>query len=288
MRPMTSASADASWHSSSLQLNTLAVTWVLVTDVVSEIPSADVQKQRLASCTASSSDSRIPPRADWESILAPLRTDFQRLLASPHSFSPYSFQPESWSCWGIIWLRTCYDEGTEEAHQRLLDALDSELALDLDENILDDATLYDYGDDWRRIFEVVPERLFEESLDDADMRITPEDQEAQIREAQGNLDSGEVDDLDAFKEATIRYHSEVVSRYLFVEDKVALDTGKVLIVFFDDCGQTVRQSRTKPEHGDMIAGAWADICLDEMDECAEADIGPDYLPGGSCGPPYAT
>jgi hypothetical protein len=288
MRPMTSASADASWHSSSLQLATPAVTWVLVTDVVSEIPSADVQEQRLASRAASSSDSGIPPQADWESILAPLRTDFQRLLASPHSFSPYSSQPESWSCWGIIWLRTCYDEGTEEAHQRLLDELNSELALDLDENILDDATLYDYGDDWRRIFEVVPERLFEESLDDADMRTTPEDHEAQIREAQGNLDSGEVDDLDAFKEATTRYHSEAVSRYLFIEDKVALDTGKVLIVFFDDCGRTVRQSRMKPEHGEMIAGAWADSCIDEMDEFAEADIGPDYLPGGSCGPPYVT
>jgi hypothetical protein len=45
----------------------------------------------------------------------------------------------------------------------------------VEENILNDVTLYDYGDDWHRIFEVIPERLFEEVLDNADTRDTPEE-----------------------------------------------------------------------------------------------------------------
>lgn len=194
--------------------------------------------------------------------------------------------PEGFECWGIIWLRTCYDEGSDEAHQGLLDELNEELALEVDENILDDATLYNYGDDWRRIFEVIPERLFGETLQDIDRRPTPEEHEAPIRDAQSHLDIDQVADIDALKQATVRFHAEAVNSYLFVADKIALDTGKVLIVFFDDSGRTVRQSRVLPEHCDGIAGAWFDLLVEEMSEFTEGDIGPDYLPGGPCGPPY--
>lgn len=155
------------------------------------------------------------------------------------------------------------------------------------ENILDDAALYDYGDDWRRIFEVIPERLgFGDTPDDLDGLPIPKEHEARIREAQRNVHIDDEADLDALKQATVKLHYAVVENYLFVADKVALDTGKVLIVFYDDCGRTVRQSRILPEHCDGIAGAWADCFIEEMAEFEEGDIGPDYLPGESCGPPY--
>ncbi|GAB7325200.1 hypothetical protein MBLNU13_g09272t3 [Cladosporium sp. NU13] len=118
----------------------------------------------------SHSDSESPPQLDSESILAPLRTDVRRQLASP-----YSFRPDGFYCWGAIWLHTCYDEGTDAAHQRLLNELNQDLALEMQENILDDAALYDYSEDWRRMFEVVPERLFEEVLGDAGVRDAPEE-----------------------------------------------------------------------------------------------------------------
>jgi hypothetical protein len=256
---------------------------VLDTDANLRIPSPDVQKQLNAAHSASQSKSELPPQEDWESILAPLRTDFQRQLASP-----YSFQLDGFHCWGVIWLRTCYDQGTDEAHQGLLRELNLDLALEMEENILDDAALCDYGDDWHRIFEVIPERLFEEILHDADMRDAPEEHEALIREAQRNLDIDEAVDMDSWKQATTRFHSDAVCKYLFVADKVAFDTGKVLIVFFDDCGRTVRQSRVQPEYCQEIAGAWSDCFIDEMEEFTEAEIGADYLPGGLCGPPFAT
>ena len=47
-----------------------------------------------------------------------------------------------------------------------MNELNEEMALEVDQNILDDAALYNYGDDWCRIFEVVPERLFKEALDE--------------------------------------------------------------------------------------------------------------------------
>lgn len=85
----------------------------------------------------------------------------------------------------------------------------------------------------------------------------------------------------------MNFHSQAVCKYLFILDKVALDTGKVLVVFFDDCGRTVRQSRIQPEHCEEIAGAWFDCFIDEMEVFTEVDIGPDYVPGGSRGPQYA-
>jgi hypothetical protein len=247
----------------------------------------DIQQQQVA-LSASRSDLKLPPQADWEAILAPLRTDFQRQLASP-----YSFQTLSGHCWGIIWLRTCYGDGTDEAHQGLLKMLNQDLALEVEENILDDVALYDYGDDWRRIFEVVPERLFEETLEGVDMRDAPhearflEAHEARFLEAQRKLELDEAAGMDAWRQATAKSHDLAVCNYLFVADKEALESGEVLVVFFDDRGRTVRQSRVQPEYCEEIAGAWFDCFIDEMEVFTEADIGPDYLPEGSCRPPYA-
>jgi hypothetical protein len=267
-------------HNNTQRSDVLAALCVLLTNAILRRFFPDVQQQHLA-CSASRSNLELPPESEWESILAPLRTDFQRQLASP-----YSFQPDGFQCYGIIWLRTCYDGGTDEPHQSLLDELNTDLALDVEENILDDAALYNYGDDWRRIFEVVPERLLEETLDDIDARDAQEKREARIREAQRDVKIDDVTDIDALKQATVRLHFWAAYKYLFVADKVSLDTGKVLAVFFDDCGRTVRQSRILPEHCEGIAGAWFDGFIDEMDEFAEGDIGSHYLPGGACGPPY--
>jgi hypothetical protein len=73
----------------------------------------------------------------------------------------------------------------------------------------------------------------------------------------------------------VKFHFCAACGYFFVADKMALDTGKVLVVFFDDCGRTVRKSRVQPEHYEGIAGAWFDGFIDEMDEFAEAEICPD-------------
>jgi hypothetical protein len=58
---------------------------------------SNVQQQLHVSRYASQARLELLPQLDWESILAPIRTDFQRQLVSP-----YSFQPDGFHCWGII------------------------------------------------------------------------------------------------------------------------------------------------------------------------------------------
>lgn len=166
------------------------------------------------------------------------------------------------------------------------------MALDVRQNVLDDAALYNYGEDWRRIFEVVPERLLgvvckdspHDMLSKSDEHIAPEDYKAHIREAQKALDIWEwADNRDV---GLARIHLYVIDSYLFVADKIALDTGRALVIFFDTYGRTVRRSRLPPRDGEHLAGAWWDGCIDEDDWFLDAEIGPDYLPGGLCGPPY--
>ncbi|KAI6881205.1 cytochrome protein, partial [Hortaea werneckii] len=181
----------------------------------------------------------LPPDSDWEGILAPLRTSYQRQFALPDAF-----QPLGSPCFGIIWLRTCYDEGSDEAHKKLLKELDEDMALDVRQNVLDDAALYNYGEDWRRVFEVVPERLLgvdckdspHDMLSKSDEHVALKDYKAHIREAQKALDIWEwADNRDV---GLARIHLYVIDSYLFVADKIALDTGRALVIFFDTYGRT--------------------------------------------------
>ena len=129
--------------------------------------------------------------------------------------------PNGAHCWGVIWLRTCYDEGTDQAHQNLLNVLNEELALELKENILDDAALYDYGDDWRRIFEVVPERLLQELLNDnVGSQTVSQKRQAPMRGMLRNLDIDDVSNTNAWKIEIVRLHLSVTRNYLLISDKV--------------------------------------------------------------------
>ncbi|KAI7368673.1 hypothetical protein KC354_g2499 [Hortaea werneckii] len=104
----------------------------------------------------------------------------------------------------------------------------------------------------------MPERLFQEvlkeDLDETNMQCI-EDRKGRIRKEQRNPNIDAATNADALKEATSKLHFWAIENYLFVADKVALDTGKALLVFFNDCGRTVRQSRIRPEYGEPFAGS---------------------------------
>ncbi|KAF2147745.1 hypothetical protein K461DRAFT_325178 [Myriangium duriaei CBS 260.36] len=238
-----------------------------------------------------------PPQSQWHTILAPLRTPCHRGLAI-RSFVYHHF--------GVVWLRTCYDQGTEEAYQRILSDLNAEVALDFEkENILDDPDLYCFGDDWARVFEVIPEKLLyltadgqeglEESRKDAE-RLKNLQQEFMAVGNENLTGDGfvqpdapaldESSERQDFRDKILDLHDHAAFNYLFVVDKTALETEEVLVVFFDVCGRVVRQARTKAENCEGLAGGWAEGVMRELPEFEEADIGSDYLPGGICGPPY--
>jgi hypothetical protein len=183
---------------------------------------------------------------------------------------------------GIVWLRTHYED-TDAAHQGLLQDLNTDLGLEDEQNILDDQSLYAYGDDWSQIFEVLPERLFMlyPLPDDHSMDALGEFEDHYTCEQDVMPPGLEGMELDA---CLARMHRNAIMNYIFIADKTAMDTGKILVVFFDDHGRVVRSHRESPFYADEISGAWADGFYSEMDEFIKADIAIDYQPGGLYGP----
>lgn len=182
----------------------------------------------------------------------------------------------------------------------------------MEENILSDEDLYNYGDDWQRIFDVMPERLFcitsnrssdnvllEFKARNERLRSLREDYEAgrfdefQMEEASQRQfawrDSPRKDGeiaASVLRVKTEAIHSCAIESYLFVADDTALQTGEVLVIFFDDRGHNVRQARILPEACDGTAGAWADSRIEDHEEFSEGEVGLDYREGGICGPPF--
>lgn len=239
-----------------------------------------------------------PPEAEWSMILSPLRTELQRRLALPDGITGF----------GVVWLRTCYDD--DEAYAQLFARLNTDVALESFSNVLDDGELYDFGEDWSRIFNFIPERLlgitteYEDGLEAAQNRlglICDAQKEyisgnwdwAMMEEIeQGHLSSGnyqltgEEKRSNFYKQTTVEIHRWATVSYILIADKKALETGEVLLVYFDDCGRTVRWKRMDPQDGEPLAGAYFDGLHVEMPWFLEAHIGRDYLPGGICGPPF--
>lgn len=244
-----------------------------------------------------------PPESNREDILRGLRSDRQRYMALPSAFDA--------NCFGIIWLRTCYDEDREEGYQKLVSRLNDEVALDVLENLLDDRNQFDYGADWTRIFEIFPERLFELLLPDEDYEKRMHRRNEKLEKLQNDFTSGNInpviieyastrqdpatgrirtdEEINAsiYNTRTERLHDEYVENYIFIADRIATETGKVLVVFFDDRGRVVRQSRLQADLCEDTAGAWFESRIYEQSEFSEAEIGPDYLPGGARGPPFS-
>lgn len=212
---------------------------------------------------------------------------------------------------GILWVRNCYGEGADEKHQKLVSSLNAGLALDMEKNILSDEDLYNYGDDWHRIFDVMPERLFYITANTSSDNTLSEfnQRNERLRSLQQDYESGRFDEFQmeeasqrqfawqdsprsdseiaasVFRVKTEAIHSCAIENYLFVADETALQTGEVLIVFFDDRGRVVRQARILPEVCDGTAGAWADSRIQDHEEFSEGEVGLDYREGGICGPP---
>lgn len=154
-----------------------------------------------------------------------------------------------------IWLRTCYFDrdgnSTDAAHKALFAASD----LPQEEELLfDDVTRYNYGSDWQRIFSRIPqfvcahigveefENIKAEAL--AEGRMNEEYDKAEVEEGGYNLseDGAHWSDLYSW------YHAVNSLGVIWVADQEALETGNVLMAWFDECGRTVRQARTPGSH----------------------------------------
>ncbi|KAL8833431.1 MAG: hypothetical protein Q9170_004274 [Blastenia crenularia] len=231
-----------------------------------------------------------PSAAESSSILRPWRTLAQREVADYNSMGP------------AIWLRTCYSKGSDRKHEALVQGVEMEHAVDGDHRLLDDPDLYNYGADWQRVFDVIPELL---EPNDQDWASYEKGQRAAMEElrayAEGGVDRAErrlianltgASGAPGFQGAELEFHvaralqsnvhRECVVTWVVVEDEEALETGDVGLMFVDGLGRVIRSKRVLPEDAQSIGGLWADGSWDEVDEWVEADFGPEYQAGGPC------
>ncbi|KAL4972145.1 hypothetical protein BDW66DRAFT_163118 [Aspergillus desertorum] len=151
----------------------------------------------------------------------------------------------------VSWLRTAYEPSSEPAFSALATALETKFG-DRD-MLLDDPILYNFGDDWQRIFLRAPQLL------EGDLDYTP-------------------------------YHWAMVIGRIHIVDQTTLaaggpDAGKVLIVFHDACGRVIRSYHETVNNAADITSV--DNCLLDENPCwASGETSPDYRWGAPLGPPY--
>ncbi|KAL4958972.1 uncharacterized protein BDV14DRAFT_185652 [Aspergillus stella-maris] len=165
----------------------------------------------------------------------------------------------------------------------------------------DDESLYNFGKEWSRIFMRAPQLLqYRGSVDEREEDIATSLNEAiegQNLDPERAKEEGYDPDEDTCPWPTFynNYHLYLVIRRLNVVDEVTLspvlkregrkDAGKVKVVWFDECGRTVRYSRESV----LQAAECVNLSNGEMDDYGcwvNARIGREYLWGESLGPPY--
>ena len=193
----------------------------------------------------------------------------------------------------IIWLRTCYFDKdgntTDEAHENLFKRSNFFYNPELFESftvLFDNARRYNYGPGgWQKIFTRIPQLV--------DNSHPPEELERRKAEALEEAQYAEDNpSLNTYSEAEesdwILIYSSLhwlsAAGVIFVVDEEAIETGEVLLAWYDDCGRVVRSCRVKDTVmllGILIQGAGSDLGY-----WGNGEIGDDYDLGGAFGPPY--
>jgi hypothetical protein len=191
-----------------------------------------------------------------------------------------------------LWLRTCYQPSSDAAFSRIETHVKQKGGI---EPILNDASLYNFGPDWQRIFLRMPQLLesgsadeYEESVKEAlDFGIAAEAEDAELAE-----EDGYDPDEDGLPWPCFygQYHMALIMGRIYIIDAKTLasegrNAGKVLAVWYDQCGRVIRSYRQ------TVDGAadyhYLDDCYLTEHACwANATIGKEYQWGASLGPPY--
>lgn len=183
-----------------------------------------------------------------------------------------------------FWLRTCYEEQFDAIHSEMLENLEWCVVYNCETCILNDASIFDLGDAWEQIFEKIPEALLDMDRIDYFQARPHAFFDSVIREL--NHRDWTIDDLSEseYPQLTEEYHRSVTEGHLYIVDKIACETGKLLVVAYDDCLRVVRKLRLSVDETEDFASLWTE-CIDEYGPwvgCPLECIGVDYLPGGAC------
>lgn len=212
-----------------------------------------------------------PTSAQITSILDPWRSDDLRDLVLENS---------QLKC---VWLRTCYADATDEKHEEYFGQTDMHNAVDGDHRFLNDATLYDFGPSWQRIFDILPE-LLEPLGENWEFYHDVQREEKEAMAAYVENSPTKPPAQDELMSLRRRIMLAYVVNFIIIEDAAALADGNLLLAFIDAYGRVVIQQRVCAGDAEEFAGSWlmhswVDTWADQ--EMENEEIGEDYQEGGA-------
>lgn len=180
----------------------------------------------------------------------------------------------------IYWLRTSYGQDSEPAWNTIYNTEMSRLLEE--DSICNDESLYNFGPNWERIFLIKPELL------ETDLTAEEYEEATQLGLREGIELKADSANLDL--QISFSYHQAISLNRIHIVYAITLasegsDAGKVLIVFFDEFGRTVRYAREEPSESVEMT-ALTNAYLDDHACWAYANIGELYRRGQPLGPPY--
>ncbi|PQE18144.1 hypothetical protein CJF30_00009297 [Rutstroemia sp. NJR-2017a BBW] len=175
---------------------------------------------------------------------------------------------------GCIWLRTDYSAESEGAHESLLENVDLFNTLDDEDRLLDDEDLYDFGQEWQKVLDLMPELVVSTDASNWHSSLTllteAEDEldKAKAYLAGGDIQGAPVELIEGMRtvlpadkagESVLqilrsKVHKTCVVNYILVEDSEALETQQLLLIFLDAHGRVVRSSRVPPDQAEQMGG----------------------------------
>jgi hypothetical protein len=205
-----------------------------------------------------------------------------------------------------VWLRTYYGPGSDEKHEVIIDEINLEWAIDEEDRLLDDPELYNYGEHWEHILEIIPELVrrepgfnwqqywekIEECKDKCVLaRRLLSGESINVPERPGlnvahtiewfrTLYPAEELDRHVMETFQAYLHGFCFVNWIYIFDEQAFTSGKFLIVWLDPCGNVVRSNRADIELAEGWNAKWMSAAMDEVEEWMNADIGDAYRLGG--------
>jgi hypothetical protein len=203
------------------------------------------------------------------------------------------------------WLRTYYGAGSDEKHQEFVDEINLEYAIDEENRLLNDADSYNFGDQWERILDIMPELVRRDSFrfDSYFAWVVREEEKCQrarrvlsgetvdVPETPGKAVQNTIDRIrerfpaeevenEVMKAFQLNLHQACMVNWIYVFDEEAFNTKHFLMVWLDPFGEVVRSKRVENGFQDMFNGMFCDGAWTDMEEWESAEIGAAYKPGG--------
>lgn len=216
---------------------------------------------------------RNPSEEEVSSILQPWRAQEIRAIAKEYN------ERDPYGCYFI--LRTYYGGGEGDG-AKLREWLDQDPSQgfeiaerDRSWQVLDNAALFDvcggdHGENWQRVYHVLPEL----AVPGRDRR-QPSDFDYVREMATMHNDDPEDEDLE-FWILTMA----ITGNWLIVADRHAFENDELRLVFRDNKGNVVRESRIRPDELGELSLRRLRGSLHESEYWLDGEVGEDYQTGG--------